>query len=70
MAQTAFSTKSKKSGKTYFLHSREQALKGGRVVTLYYFASVAGEGACTLLPSGYEVAENGRSGLPMLRKKK
>jgi len=30
----AFSTASKKNGKTYFLHSRQQTLRGGQTVTL------------------------------------
>ena len=47
----AFSVQSKKSGKTYFLHRRLQQLKGGREVTLYYFAGVAGEAAIDALPA-------------------
>ena len=39
----AFSTVSKKSGKTYFLHARLQKLRGGQEVTLYYFAGEAKE---------------------------
>ena len=35
-ASMAFSVVSKKSGKTYYLHSRLQKLKGGQEVTLYY----------------------------------
>lgn len=66
----SFSTVSKKSGKTYFLHSRLQELKGGRKVTLYYFAGTAGEGAMNALPEGYEISENERTGLPLLKKKK
>jgi hypothetical protein len=66
----AFSVQSKKSGKTYFLHSRLQELKGGREVTLYYFSGTAGEGALDAVPAGYEVVENDRTGLPLLRKAK
>jgi len=66
----AFSTISKKSGKTYYLHSRLQKLRGGQEVTLYYFAGVAGEAAIDALPNGYEVSENERTGLPLLRKKR
>jgi hypothetical protein len=66
----AFSVISKKSGKNYFLHSRRQQLKGGKEVTLYYFAGEAKEGAIDALPEGMEVMENERTGLPMLRKKK
>lgn len=66
----AFSTVSKKSGKTYFLHSRLQTLRGGQQVTLYYFAGQPGEGAIDALPEGYEVSENERTGLPLLKKKR
>jgi hypothetical protein len=66
----AFTVISKKSGKNYFLHSRRQALKGGKEVTLYYFGGEAKEGAIDALPEGMEVMENERTGLPMLRKKK
>ncbi len=66
----SFSAVSNKSGKTYFLHSRLQELKGGQKVTLYYFAGVAGPEAIDNLPEGYEVSENIRTGLPLLKKKK
>ena len=66
----SFSTVSKKSGKTYFLHSRKQKLKGGQEVTLYYFGGEAKEGAIDAVPEGMEIMENERTGLPMLRKKK
>ena len=64
----AFSVNSKKSGKTYVLHSRLQKLRGGQEVTLYYFAGAAGEGAMDALPAGYEVSENAKTGLPLLKK--
>jgi hypothetical protein len=66
----AFSVVSKKSGKTYYLHARQQVLKGGREVTLYYFGGEAKAGAIDAIPDGMEVMENERTGLPMLRKKK
>jgi len=66
----AYSVKSKKSGKTYYLHSKEVKLKGDRLQTIYYFAGEAKENALDALPEGYEVTENERTGLPMLRKKK
>jgi hypothetical protein len=65
----AFSVISKKSGKTYFLHHRLQKLRGGQEVTLYYFGGEAKEGALDALPEGYEVSENARTGLPLLKKK-
>ena len=64
----SYSVKSKKSGKTYFLHSRNQVLKGGQTVTLYFFAGEAKEGAMDALPAGYEVSENVSTGLPLLKK--
>lgn len=66
----AYSVVSKKSGKTFYLHERLQELKGGRKVTLYYFGGEAKENAIDAVPEGYEVSENGRTGLPFLRKKK
>ena len=66
----AFSVKSKKSGKTYYLHTKDVKLAGGRMQKIYYFAGVAEKNAIDALPAGYEVTENARTGLPMLRKKK
>lgn len=66
----AFTVVSKKSGKTYHLHARKQKLKGGQEVTLFYFGGEAKDGAIDALPAGYEVIENAKTGLPMLRKKK
>ena len=66
----AFSTVSKKSGKTYFLHARLHKVRGGQEVTLYYFAGQPSEGAIDALPAGYEVSENERTGLPLLKKSK
>jgi len=65
----AFSTKSKKTGQEYFLHTKDVILRGGRKQTIYYFAREAKDNACDL-PEGYEVMENSRTGLPMLRKSK
>jgi len=66
----AYSVKSKKSGKTYYLHTKEVELAGGRKQRIYYFAGKAEKNALNELPAGYEVMENSRTGLPMLRKKK
>ena len=66
----AFSVVSKKSRKTYFLHQRLQELRGGQKVTLYYFGGEPKEGAIDALPAGYEISENERTGLPLLKKKK
>lgn len=45
-------------GKKYFLHGK------GR---LFYFASTQKENAIDL-PKGYQIVENSRTGLPMLKK--
>jgi hypothetical protein len=65
----AFTVTSKKSGRLYHLHERRQKLKGGQEVTLYFFAGQPGEGAIDQLPNGYEVSENTKTGLPLLKKK-
>lgn len=67
----AYSVKSKKSGKTYYLHSKEVKLKGDRKQRIFYFAGeITPAFAVNELPAGYEVMENAKTGLPMLRKKK
>ena len=66
----AFSAKSKKSGKTFYLHSKEVTLAGGRKQRIFYFAGEAGPNSLDAVPEGYEVFENKRTGLPMLRKKR
>ena len=64
----AYSTVSKKSKKTYYLHSKVVTLKGGQKQTIYYFAGAASTGAINALPAGYQVVENERTGLPLLKK--
>jgi hypothetical protein len=66
----AYSVESKKSGKTYYLHSKDVTLRGGRQQTIYYFATDVREGALDDVPEGYQVMENARTGLPMLRRSK
>lgn len=66
----AYSVKSKKSGKMYYLHTKEVKLAGNRKQRIYYFAGEQKSNAIDALPAGYEVMENKRTGLPMLRKKK
>jgi hypothetical protein len=66
--EMAFSTVSNKSGKTYYLHSRDVTLRGGRNQTIYFFAQDVRDGALDAVPAGYTVMENPRTGLPMLKK--
>lgn len=57
-------------GQTYYLHGKKVTLKGGRQQQIYYFAKEAKpQDALNSLPEAYEVTENKRTGLPMLRKK-
>lgn len=64
----AYSVVSQKSGKTYYLHSRNVTLRGGREQTIYFFAQTEKDGVLDALPAGYEVSENPRTGLPLLKK--
>jgi hypothetical protein len=65
----AYATTSKKTGETYYLHSKEVTLKGGRKQVIYWFARKAGQYALDAMPAGYEVVESKRTGLPILKKK-
>ena len=53
-------------GSTYYLHSKDVTLRGGRNQTIYYF-SRRRINSCDL-PSGKKVIENERTGLPFLKK--
>lgn len=53
-------------GNTYYLHSRKVG-KGD--AKLYFFAKEEKEGAEEQLPSGYDIVENQRTGLPTLKRK-
>ena len=64
----SFSAVSKKSGKTFYLHSREVTLRGGRKQTIYFFGGEIKQGAVDKLPPGYIIAENSKTGLPILKK--
>ena len=55
-------------GQTYYLHSREVALRNNRLQRIYFFAKTIKDGALDAMPEGYEIVENQRTGLPVLRK--
>ncbi|EKD92523.1 MAG: hypothetical protein ACD_28C00409G0001 [uncultured bacterium] len=65
----AFSYKNSK-GQTYFLHGKMVTLRGGRQQQIYFFAREEKKDALNQIPASYEVVENKRTGLPMLRKGK
>lgn len=68
MANKAFTVRSKKSGKDYYLHLREQTRKDGGITRLYFFAGQIKDGAVEKLPENRQVIENERTGLPFLKK--
>jgi len=60
---------SRKSGKPFYLHTKEVQLRWGRTQTIYYFAPTIRSNAIDALPEGYLVTENPRIGLPLLKRK-
>ena len=64
----AFEFKNSK-GVSYFLHSREVELKGGRKQVIYFFARDVRPGALNAVPAGYLVQETTKTGMPILKKK-
>jgi hypothetical protein len=64
----AFEFKNSK-GVSYFLHSREVELKGGRKQMIYFFARDVRPGALNAVPAGYIVQETTKTGMPILKKK-
>ena len=65
----AFTYKNAK-GVTYYLHSKDVTLRGGRNQTIYYFARDVRDEAIDAVPDGYEVIETKRTGMPVLKKKR
>jgi hypothetical protein len=61
-------THTNSKGQTYYLHQRDVTLKGGRVQRIYFFAREVKDGSIDALPEGYQVVENPRTGLPILKK--
>lgn len=65
----AFSYKNSK-GQEYFLHTSNVKLKGGHERAIFFFSrEIKPQGALDALPDGYEISENARTGLPLLKKK-
>jgi len=57
-----------KKGITYYLHSREVQLRGGKKQTIYFFARDVRPGAVDAVPAGYKVVETAKTGMPILKK--
>jgi hypothetical protein len=64
----AFQFKNSK-GVSYYLHSKEVNLKGGRKQMIYFFARDIRPGALEAVPAGYMVQETTKTGMPILKKK-
>lgn len=56
-------------GVTYYLHSKDVTLRGGKQQTIYYFAKDERPEAIDALPEKYKVIENPRNGFLTLKKK-
>ena len=56
-------------GQTYYLHGKNVLLKNGRMQRIYYFArAVKPVDGLDAMPDGFEISENPRTGLPILRR--
>ena len=56
-------------GVTYYLHSKDVTLRGGKQQTIYFFARDVRDGALDEVPEGKEVMETKRTGMPVLKNK-
>jgi hypothetical protein len=64
----AFEFKNSK-GVSYYLHTREVILKGGRAQRIYFFCRDCRPGSLDAVPEGYKVMETTKTGMPILKKK-
>jgi hypothetical protein len=55
-------------GVTYYLHSKDVTLRGGKLQTIYYFAKDVRPEAIDELPENYGVVENPRNGFLTLKR--
>ena len=53
-------------GQTYYLHTKEVTLRGGRIQRIFFFSK--DPSGSIDMPEGYEVVESKRTGLPLLKK--
>ena len=61
-------THTNSKGQLYNLHQQDVPLKGGRIQRIYFFARTVRDNSCEVLPAGYIIVENPRTGLPCLKK--
>ncbi|HUT07537.1 MAG TPA: hypothetical protein VMY15_01710 [Candidatus Latescibacteria bacterium] len=57
-------------GVSYYLHSKDVLLKGGREQRIYFFARDIRPGALDCVPEGYMAQETTKTGMPILKKSK
>ena len=55
-------------GVSYFLHSKDVNLKGGRMQKIFFFARDVRPGALNEVPAGFKVIETTKTGMPILKK--
>jgi len=53
-------------GQTYYLHTKEVRLRGDRIQRIFFFSK--DPSGSIDMPEGYEVVENKKTGLPLLKK--
>jgi hypothetical protein len=63
----AFEFKNSK-GVSYYLHSKDVNLKGGRLQKIFFFARDVRPGALNEVPAGFKVIETTKTGMPILKK--
>ncbi|MBI4101230.1 hypothetical protein HY441_02030 [Candidatus Microgenomates bacterium] len=62
-------THNNSKGVTYYLHSKEVTLRGGRRQRIYYFAKKEdAANSVGEIPSGFKVVENPRNGFLALKR--
>jgi len=55
-------------GVKYYLHFKDVTLRGGKKQRIYFFARDVRDGSLDEVPTGYEVMETKRTGMPVLKK--
>jgi hypothetical protein len=55
-------------GVSYYLHSKDVNLKGGRMQKIFFFCRDVRPGALNDVPAGYKVIETTKTGMPILKK--
>lgn len=65
----AYKYVSKKDGRDYWLHGKLVTMPGPRKQQIYYFACTVNVlYALSEIPKGFEITENARTGMPLLKK--